>query len=156
MVQDYSLYLILILGLNNFCVTDAMINEASIDGDKGMIAVGHLLRTRKDNRNFPSTYCQVLYQPSNNRRKPDRCAFSYTCKYNKEGEMIPTVVPKEYVSEYLRVSEIAQKIIDNKISNPFPGADHYLRCEKRRKWLKGMDFIGRIKSHCYYREKPRR
>lgn len=142
-------HLVLKLGIELFCVTEAMINEASVDGDVGMIAVAHVIKSRvSDNSGeFPMTACKVVYQPSSDPAKPWACHFSYTC----DGKV--RYLTKRDEKEFLRVAELARKVGNEESLDITMGSMYYTRCGIKMQWMDDLQPTVKIGKHCYYKRK---
>jgi spore germination cell wall hydrolase CwlJ-like protein len=141
--------LILKLGMELFCVTDAMINEASVDGDEGMLGVALVIKNRVQDTTteFKNTACDVVSQPSNDPSKPWACHFSFKCDDRED------FIRDEDVAEYLRVAELARKVDSEEISDFTMGSLYYTKCTIYRTWMDNTTPTLSIGSHCYYKRK---
>ncbi len=148
-MMDFSSVLIIHFGLQLFCLSEAMINEASVDGDVGMIAVANVITNRSKSENWDYEYCDIVYDPSNDPEKPWACDFSYTCDEKDD------IVREEDLDAYFRIIPIAAKVMSGEIGDITLGADHYVVCGVNRSWMKDMKFTVRIGNHCFYKEKVR-
>jgi len=145
--MDLTLYLMLQLGAQMFCVTEAMINEASVDGDEGMLAVAFVIKSRVNQNNvlWGDTPCKVVYQPSNDPERPWLCAFSYTCDDKAE------VILDHDLWAYYHAAWLVGLIEQGDVLDFTMGADHYLKCGIETDWTRKLEFTVQIGRHCFYR-----
>ncbi len=64
------------------CLAKNIYFEAAIESTAGKLAVAHVTHNRVVSKNFPNTYCKVVYQgkhhPSGHPKR-DQCQFSWYC-----------------------------------------------------------------------------
>ena len=132
------------------CLAHVMYLEAR--GEKhpevAMRAVGHVVLTRVNSPNFPNTVCDVVWQPSNNPKRPRACAFSALC----DPVLDIRVLDKQSGA---LADKLAQQLMTGLHEWDITmGADHYLRCDIKKSitWVDKMTQTAKIGAHCYYRE----
>ncbi len=145
--MDMSPILILHFGLQLFSLSEVMINEASVDGEIGMIAVAQTVinRSKREGR-WGTDIWEIVHEPSSDPSKPWACAFSYTC------DKKPDIVLEKDIDAYFAIMPIASKIMRGEIDDITLGADHYVKCGVTRSWLTDMTFTVKIGRHCFYKE----
>ena len=64
------------------CLAKNIYFEAAIESTAGKLAVAHVTHNKVVNKNFPNTYCKVVYQGrhhASGHPKRDQCQFSWYC-----------------------------------------------------------------------------
>lgn len=64
------------------CLTNNIYFEAATESYEGKLAVAQVVLNRANNRNFPSTICEVVYQRTLSPAGMIVCQFSWTCLKN--------------------------------------------------------------------------
>lgn len=129
-----------------FCLAKSVFHESRGESYRGKVLTVQVVMNRVDHKWFPSTPCEVVYQPSNNPDKPRSCAFSFTCNKLK-GKLEDE--PKAWDEAY----DIAVKVFYGLEESKWTKADHYFRCGLNPSWSRKMEFLGQVGKHCYYKSR---
>ena len=144
------------------CMAKNIYHEARSDNVAGMYAVADVVLNRVNDRRYPDTVCDVVYQgpvrESWKTRKDktlaeeDRvyypvrhmCQFSWYCDGKKDDTNDETA--------WALAQEIAYKIMNyNKYKGITEGATHYHATYVNPEWAQDLALVGRIGSHIFYR-----
>ena len=127
-------------------LAEALYFEARGENIQAIIEVAYVIKNRVESLRWPDTVYGVVYQPSFSSNKK-ACQFSYTCDGVKE------IISKQDQMLYLILVTIARDVLNYGLESNFTGATHYLRCElsNRRKWVRGLSYVGKSGKHCFYR-----
>ena len=139
--------------------------EARYQITKGMIAVGHVVMNRVNDKRFPSTPCEVIFQGPHreswktkkdanipNERRiyypvRNRCQFSWYCDGKSD------TVPSIDLDVYNIARAISYKIYWNWYKDFTRGATHYHATYVRPAWAKSKKRTIKVGSHIFYRWK---
>ena len=148
-----------------FCMARNIFFEASIDHNAGMAAVADVVLNRVRDARYPNTVCEVVHQavmkeswktkqdpdlPDSERvyyPKRHMCQFSWYC----DGKSDDIPVGSE---NWVKAQMVAWEIMhDNKFRGITEGATHYHATYVNPNWnkMKGLDLVGRIGLHIFYR-----
>jgi spore germination cell wall hydrolase CwlJ-like protein len=123
------------------CLATGIYFEARGEPLKGQAAVAQVILNRVRNPAYPKTICGVVYQNEDWR---NACQFSFACDNRKDR------VNSAYHWQIAR--QIAMAVTAGKIWLPEVGsATHYHAVYVRPKWAAGMEKVGRIGMHIFYR-----
>ena len=144
------------------CMAKNIYHEARSDNVAGMYAVADVVLNRVNDRRYPDTVCDVVYQgpvrESWKTRKDETlaeedrvyypvrhmCQFSWYCDGKKDDTNDETA--------WALAQEIAYKIMnDNKYKGITEGATHYHATYVNPEWAQDLALVGRIGSHIFYR-----
>lgn len=118
------------------CLAKNMYYEARGEGEKGMVAVGHVVMNRVESGKFPSTPCSVIYQ-----RNRSACQFSWVCgrksAYNRE--------------QYNVALNLARKIYFGNSIDITRGALYFHAKYVRPQWSSSFKRTAHIGNHIFYR-----
>ena len=133
-----------------FCMAQNIFFESGIDNHAGMAAVADVVLNRVLHSHYPSTICGVIYdgqKDSKGNMRRNRCQFSWYC--DGKSDKVP-----EGSENWVRAQMVAWEMIhDNRFRGITEGATHYHATYVKPAWRsdRGMDLIGRIGSHIFYR-----
>lgn len=135
---------------DEFCMAQNIYFEAGIDNHAGMAAVADVVLNRVNHSFYPSSVCDVVYQGykhADGRMKRNKCQFSWYCDGKAD------TVPKGS-ENWVRAQMVAWEIMHGgRFRGITEGATHYHATYVKPVWRKdrGMDLIGRIGAHIFYR-----
>ena len=125
-------------------------HEAKNQSMLGQVAVGQVVMNRVQDRRFPDNVCDVVTEAvtykGTNKPVLHQCQFSWWCD-GKSDE------PKDETG-WAQAQYVAGNIMYNgKYRGITEGATHYHATYVKPKWRfdRGMNHIGRIGSHIFYR-----
>ncbi len=157
MILDYVLSILLSHGvaadklsedyvLQVYCLSKNIYHEAANQSDDGRAAVGFVTLTRYNDRNFPDTICDVVFE---------RKQFSWTLEPLKVSNDKPLMNNRDY-KEIVLLSHDLMSDTQHKF-DPSYGADHYHKVEmpgdgKYPAWTgdKNMRKLVIIGDHIFY------
>lgn len=115
------------------CMAEALYHEARGEGARGQAAVAEVILNRTESRQFPSTVCGVVNQPSQ---------FSYTIGGRK---------PISNKGAYLRAREIAKTALAGAPRNLTGGATYFHTPAVSPAWAHRFQRTVQIGQHIFYR-----
>lgn len=133
-----------------FCMAQNIYFEAGIDNHAGMAAVADVVLNRVNHSSYPSTVCGVVYQGykhESGAMKRNKCQFSWYC--DGKSDTVPTGS-----ENWVRAQMVAWEMIHEGVFRGITeGSTHYHATYVKPAWRKdrGMDLIGRIGAHIFYR-----
>ena len=133
-----------------FCMAQNIFFESGIDNHAGMAAVADVVLNRVLHSYYPSTVCEVVYdgqKDSNGNMRRNRCQFSWYC--DGKSDKVP-----EGSENWVRAQMVAWEMMhDERFRGITEGSTHYHATYVKPAWRsdRGMDLIGRIGSHIFYR-----
>jgi N-acetylmuramoyl-L-alanine amidase len=116
------------------CLAEAVYYEARGKGDRGAIAVAHVVVNRTDDPEFPETVCAVV---------DDGCEFSYRC----DGRPEALSDPKERARAY----RAAEAVLAGDAPDPTGGALFFHAASAEPGWFASRDRTGTIGGNVFYR-----
>lgn len=119
------------------CLAEAIYFEARGESRQGQAAVAEVILNRVDSRQFPSTVCGVINQPSQ---------FSYTIGGPK---------PIRNKAAYQRARDIAQAALSGAPRELTGGATYFHTPAVRPSWSRRMHRTVQIGAHIFYRSGQR-
>ena len=131
------------------CLQKNIYFEAAVESTAGKLAVAHVTSNRVKSKNYPNSYCGVVYEGrhfADGFPKRDQCQFSWYCDGKKDIPTDDTAWEKsrKYASDFY---------IYSKYIGITEGATHYHATYVRPYWAPTLDRITRIGSHIFYRMK---
>ena len=139
------------------CIAENIYWEARNQSVKGMIAVGLVTSNRVEDKRYPDTFCEVIYQGPTRRswKNPletypvrHRCQFSWYC--DGKADDIPDSEYDAYVYEIAQ--NIAVKIYFGNFFDDFTrGATHYHAYYVQPEWAVTKTRTVDIGDHIFYR-----
>lgn len=148
-----------------YCMALNIYREAANQSQAGMIAVARVVMNRVNDRRFPGTVCDVIYEgpvreswrtkndPNINKEDREfypvkhRCQFSWYCD-GKKDEVINT----ENNIKWKVANAIAYEVLAyNKWKGMLEGANHYHAEYVKPEWRKRMTLVAHIDDHIFYR-----
>jgi len=148
------------------CMTLNIYREANNQSVAGMIAVARVVMNRVQNRRYPGTPCEVIYEgpvreswktkKNPNLKKEERifnpvrnrCQFSWYC----DGKL-DEVIKKEDNIKWRIAKDIAFQILAyDKWNGMVEGATHYHATYVSPKWRHTLRLVGKIDDHIFYRQ----
>lgn len=146
------------------CMALNIYREAGNQSLAGMIAVGRVVMNRVQDRRFPNTVCDVIYEgpvyesweTKKDKTLPDdkriylpiknRCQFSWYCDGQKDEVADKTTV------RWKTVEDVAYQILAyNRWSGIIEGATHYHADYVTPSWSRIYKLIAKIDDHIFYR-----
>lgn len=125
------------------CVTQAVFHEARGEPVQGWNLVIASVQTRALDPHWKAdTLCGVIYQAEQ---------YSFTLH---DDELLRQRELQEF-EKYKLVEDYVEATWGLMDVGKFNGINHYLRCDVRKtvshKWWKGMEFLGQVGAHCFYK-----
>lgn len=115
------------------CLAGAIYFEAKSESLAGRLAVGRVIVARSKSGRFPSSYCGVVYQPSQ---------FSFV-----RGRSMPAIPTESKAwKEAVAIAQIAH---ENSWSSPVEGALFFHAAYVSPEWR--LRRLGRVDNHVFYR-----
>ena len=161
--DDYKQFPDLIVSKEANCLALNTYYEARSDNLAGQYAVADVVLNRVNDNRYPNTICDVIYEgpvkeswKTRGKKMPDKdriynpirnmCQFSWYCDGKDD---IPDDETGWAVAQYVAGSILYA----NKHRGLTEGATHYHATYVKPKWTKdrGMNLVGRIGSHIFYR-----
>jgi spore germination cell wall hydrolase CwlJ-like protein len=146
------------------CMTLNIYREANNQSLAGQIAVGRVVMNRVQDRRFPNSVCEVIFEgptyeswtTKNNPTLPDdqriyypvrdRCQFSWYC----DGK--PDEVEDRTTVRWKATEDVAYQILAfNRWSGLVEGATHYHADYVKPNWSRIFKLIAKIDDHIFYR-----
>ena len=130
-----------------YCLAKNIYFEARGDSLAGRYAVADVVLNRVKDRRYPESICEVVHQGQtdlNGNMKKNRCQFSWYC--DGKADNTPN-------AEMWRQSQAIayQIVILSTMRGITEGATHYHATYVNPSWNRGMDDIGRIGAHLFFR-----
>lgn len=147
-----------------YCLALNIYREAGNQSVAGMIAVARVVLNRVNDRRFPETVCEVVYQgpvyeswKTRGKAVPDsereyhpvkhKCQFSWYC----DGRADEPVNPRDNIKWQL-ANDIAYNILAyNEWNGMIEGATHYHADYVTPSWSRKLQLIAKIDDHIFYR-----
>ena len=135
---------------DEFCLAQNIYFEAGIDNHAGMAAVADVTLNRVIDTRYPHSVCEVVYdgqKDSNGNMRRNRCQFSWYC--DGKSDNVP-----EGSENWVRAQMVAWEMLhDNRFRGITEGATHYHATYVSPNWRRdrGMELIGRVGAHIFYR-----
>ena len=133
-----------------FCMAQNIYFEAGIDNHAGMTGVADVTLNRVNDARYPNSVCEVVYdgqKDSAGNMRRNRCQFSWYC--DGKSDRVP-----EGSENWVRAQMVAWEMMrEGRFRGITEGATHYHATYVSPRWRsdRGMDLIGRIGSHIFYR-----
>ena len=115
------------------CMALNIYHEARSESLEGQIAVAHVTINRVEHKNWPSTICEVVYEPKQ---------FSWT-------HTIKDHTPKE-AKAYEIARVIARDVMIGNVDDPTNGAVFYHANYVKPNWVEYTDLSKVIGNHLFY------
>lgn len=115
------------------CLAGAIYFEARGETLEGQLAVGRVIVNRANSGRFPSSYCGVVYQPSQ---------FSFV-----RGRSMPSV--RENSADWREAVAVAQIASEGRWQSPARGALFFHATRVSPKWR--LTRLARVDNHVFYR-----
>ena len=132
-----------------YCLATNIYFESRNQPQVGRVAVGQVTMNRVNSPKFPNTVCEVVkqarYYPSGG-IDLHSCQFSWYCDGKSD-------IPKNEKA-WKKAQDYAYLVLYNRIAiDVTEGATHYHATYVKPKWRfdRGMNHIGRIGAHIFYR-----
>ena len=131
------------------CMAMNVYHEARSEPIVGQIAVAQVVINRVNDKRFPDTICGVVKQAvldSNGLPKKNMCHFSWYCDGVDD---TPNTKSKSWKTSMM----VAKTVLAGKTEELVGNATHYHATYVKPKWRfdRGMNHIGRIGAHIFYR-----
>lgn len=121
------------------CLALSMYWEAKAEGDRGMLAVGHVVLNRMAHEAFPDTPCAVVFQGG---EKPP-CQFSWYCDGKSDQ-------PRE-AGNWQRARELAAQLLTNPQRDITLGAVFFHSTAMKNPWRIKRTKTVTIGKHVFYK-----
>jgi spore germination cell wall hydrolase CwlJ-like protein len=132
-----------------YCLAKNIYFEARGDNLAGRYAVADVVLNRVKDRRYPETICDVVRQgqkDSNGNMKKNRCQFSWYCDGKEDNTPNAEMWRQSQAIAY-------QIVILGTMRGITEGATHYHATYVNPSWNRGMDDIGRIGAHLFFRSR---
>lgn len=116
------------------CLAEAVYHEARGQGDKGAVAVAHVVVNRRESADFPETVCAVVR---------DGCQFSYRCDGKPE--------TFSEARERIRAYRVAESVLTGASPDPTDGALFFHAAEIDPGWFGSRPRTAEIGGNVFYR-----
>jgi len=136
------------------CLALNMYWEAKNQSMIGQVAVGQVVMNRVQDKRFPNTVCEVVYQgehrpswkdPTKEHPVRHRCQFSWYCDGKSD-------VPNKDSKQWFKAMDYARIVYSGRIAYDLTeGSTHYHATYVRPSWAKTKTRTTRIESHIFYR-----
>ena len=135
------------------CLAKNIYFEAATQSTAGKLAVAFVTKNRVDSRNYPNSFCDVIYEGPTHASglpKKDRCQFSWYCDGLKDE-------PREGRT-WNSAQELAERVLvnhyDKSLIDITDGATHYHAnwMEKYPKWSYEKKVMASIDRHIFYKK----
>jgi len=148
------------------CMTLNIYREANNQSVAGMIAVARVVMNRVQNRRYPGSPCEVIYEGPvreswKTKKNPDlkkeervfnpvrnRCQFSWYC----DGKKDEVINPKGNIKWQVAQDIAYQVLAYDKWNGIVEGATHYHATYVSPKWRHVLRLVGKIDDHIFYRQ----
>jgi spore germination cell wall hydrolase CwlJ-like protein len=127
------------------CLAMNVYHEARSEPMIGQYAVAHVVVNRVQSTKYPNDVCAVVHQGFH--KGKHRCQFSWYC--DGKSDRVP-----EGSENWVRAQMVAWEMMrEGRFRGITEGATHYHATYVSPRWRsdRGMDLIGRIGSHIFYR-----
>lgn len=130
------------------CLADNIYFEAAHESTKGKIAVAFVTINRAEDKNYPSSICEVVTQKDNG-----KCQFSWYCMHKQKSAFVAGEMLKRDDQEYSKILELASYVYANKdqMEDPTRGALFYHADYVNPGW-KNLKQSARIGKHIFYKK----
>ena len=121
------------------CLALAMYWEARGEGERGMLAVGSVVLNRVENRQFPNSVCEVVYEGG----ETPPCQFSWWCDGKSDR-------PRNQM-QWRAALNVADKLLSNQTHDPTGGALFFHSASIKSSFHRKRQRTARIGNHIFYR-----
>ena len=140
------------------CLTKNMFYEARDQSVEGWLAIAEVTLNRKKHHRFPDSVCDVVYQPSRDRKRPKACQFSWTCSGVEGNVDLSNPIERRALNtiQLIAIIIIVADSFDVKLQTTVEGANHHVECsisQNRKGFWNRTDFLRKIGDHCFYKER---
>lgn len=122
------------------CLAQAIYFESRGEPADGQLAVAEVIVNRVQNKRFPNTVCEVVYQGS---KRKTGCQFSFTCDGSKD------VATDQKSWKFAK--DLALTIMQGQLNPVTRKATHYHNRTVKPGWSKKLDKTVEIGNHIFYR-----
>ena len=132
-----------------YCLAKNIYFEARGDTLAGRYAVADVVLNRVKDRRYPGTICEVVRQgkqDSNGNMVKNKCQFSWYCDGKEDNTPNAEMWRQSQAIAY-------QIVILGTMRGITEGATHYHATYVNPSWNRGMDDIGRIGAHLFFRSR---
>lgn len=131
---DYSIY-----NKEKNCLVSALYHEARGESEEGLRAVLSVIKNRKNAKAFPSTFCEVIYQPRQ---------FSFAGKSQKVAVKPVKALDKE---KHRQISYLADEALLGHFKPTLgPSVLYYTRIDVKKPWMKKVKLVAVIDNHKFF------
>ncbi len=116
------------------CLAEAVYHEARGQGDRGALAVAHVVLNRERDPEFPGSICDVVQ---------DGCQFSYRCNRRSLALRDP--------DERARAFRVAEKVLAGATPDPTDGALFFHSSAVKPGWFSSRPRTAEIGGNVFYR-----
>ena len=126
------------------CIVSALYHESRGESVSGVRAVLSVIYNRVQSRNFPNTYCGVVFQPKQ---------FSYLNNRDTIRIMYPNPINRKDVKALQHASLLAQEAVQGTFKPNLPKEVlWYTKHGVKKPWMKNMVIVSKIDSHKFMKE----
>ena len=126
------------------CLTEAAYHEAANQPEEGIRAVLQVIKNRKEDKGFPSSFCGVVQQPKQ---------FSYRNDL-QPGQMKPIKIKNSLDKEAVeRIQYLSELTAQGTLRNDLPeGTLYYAHKKVKNSWTRKFERVKVIHQHVFYKE----
>ncbi|MFN4239527.1 MAG: cell wall hydrolase [Erythrobacter cryptus] len=124
------------------CLAEAVWYEAASESEAGQRAVAQVVLNRVAHPAWPSSVCGVVYQGS---ERASGCQFTFTC----DGSL----ARRPGGASWAQARRIAAEALAGSVYAPIGLATHYHTLWVSPPWAAGLEHIGTIGAHRFYRNR---
>jgi spore germination cell wall hydrolase CwlJ-like protein len=126
------------------CLVNALYYEARSEGPAGINAVASVIENRKNHKDYPDGYCEVIQQ---------RRQFSYTLLHKPDVEALEGRLKASDKVAYGYVSDVADSMIEGRFEPTLPSnVIYYTTKYISNAWIKTKKIYATIGNHRFYKE----
>lgn len=126
------------------CLAKNIFYEANTEPYKGKIAVGYVVINRKNNDNYPSTICGVIYQ-----KRRDKSTGKMVSMFSWTSQRRLVSISEDDLD---KAKDAARCVLEKSCPDYSKGATHFHNTTVKPLWSKKLDYVGKIGKHIYYKE----
>jgi spore germination cell wall hydrolase CwlJ-like protein len=126
------------------CIVNALYYEARSEGPAGINAVASVIENRKNHKDYPEGYCEVIQQ---------RRQFSYTLLHKPDVESLEERLKASDKVAYGYVSDVADSMVEGYFEPTLPSnVIYYTTKYISNTWIKSKKIYATIGNHRFYKE----
>lgn len=126
------------------CLKNALYYEARSEGTAGILAVASVIQNRKDHKDYPDGYCEVIQQ---------RRQFSYILLHKPDIESLEGRLKASDKVAYWYISDVAESMVEGYFEPTLPSnVIYYATTKISNAWIKTKKIYTTIGNHRFYKE----